>query len=124
MIALLLLAAAASPAGSWTSPTGSITIRIAPCADAPARWCGRVTAASDKAIADTRKASSRDLIGMMLVRDMRPIGPGHWRGTIEVPDRKMRAKGALRLVGDDVLEVKGCSLGGVMCKSQRWHRVN
>lgn len=124
MIAFLLLAAAAaSPAGVWTSPTGSITIRIAPCPSATDRWCGTVIAASDRATADTARASGRELVGMMLVRNMRPVGAGHWRGTVEVPDRKVTARGALRLIGSDLLEVKGCALGGVVCKTQRWRRA-
>ena len=126
VLAFFLLAAAstASPAGDWSSPSGSITIRIAPCAAAADRWCGTVLRASERAIADTRKASGRDLVGMLLVRDMRQVGAAHWRGTVEVPDRKVTTKGALRLVGDDVLEVKGCTLGGVVCKSQRWRRAD
>jgi uncharacterized protein (DUF2147 family) len=119
-----LAAAASTPEGDWTSPTGSITIRIAPCEPAAARWCGTVIAASDRAIADTRAAGGRELVGMMLVRDMRRVGPGHWRGLIEVPDQKVTARGALRLVGDDALDVKGCGLGGIVCKSQRWRRAD
>jgi uncharacterized protein (DUF2147 family) len=83
-----------------------------------------VTAASPKAIADTRRASGRALVGMTLVRDMRSVGRAHWRGLVEVPDRKVTARGALRLVGHDVLEVKGCGLGGVVCKTQRWRRAD
>jgi len=125
VLAFILLAAAVptTPAGTWISPTGHITIEIAPCAASAERWCGTVTHASDRAIADTRAASGRNLIGMVLVRNMRSAGRSHWRGQILVPDRKVTANGALRLSGSDTLLVKGCALGGVVCKSQRWRRA-
>ena len=112
----------ATPEGRWTSPSGSITIEIAPCPATSARYCGTVVKASAKAVSDTRKASGTDLVGSMLVRDMRLVRPGHWRGTIIIPDRGQKVSGAIRIAGDK-LEVKGCTAGGIICKAQRWGRA-
>lgn len=121
--ALLLLAADASdPSGLWVNPARSVTISIAPCAANADRWCGKVVEASAKASADTRRATGKELVGMMLVRDMVPAGPNHWRGTVIVPDKKQTVRGALRRVGG-ALEVKGCA-ARVICKKQRWTRAS
>ena len=109
-------------AGRWISPTGNVTIAMAPCGSNGAAWCGTVVEASAEAIADTRRASGRNLIGMTLVREMKSVGANHWRGTVVIPDRKQSVRGALRLVGSS-LEVKGCA-ARVICKRQRWRRVN
>jgi len=122
-IAALLLMAASSddPSGRWASPSGNVTIAIAPCASQAALWCGTVVKASEKAVADTRRTTGRSLVGMMLVKDMRLVGPGHWRGSVTVPDKKTTVRGALRLTGGG-LEVKGCA-ARVICKRQVWKRV-
>lgn len=123
LAALLLIAANdESPAGRWTNPSRTLTIAIAPCASTGAHWCGKVVAASAKASADTRRATGKELVGMTLLRDMAAVGPGHWRGTVIIPDKHQTVRGALRLVGG-ALEVKGCAMR-VVCKKQRWSRAD
>ena len=122
-IALAALAGGSDAlAGRWTSPSGHVTIAMAPCGGNAATWCGTVVDASAEAVADTRRASGRNLIGMTLVRDMRRVGPDHWRGTVVIPDQKHVVRGALRLIGPS-LEVKGCA-ARVICKRQRWRRTD
>lgn len=116
------LAAPATPlAGQWTSPTHSVTIRIAACGGGA--YCGRVTAASAKAKADALKGSGRALIGTQLMRDFRPDGAGGWRGKLYIPDVRQTADATMRMAGRNAIEVKGCGLGGLVCKTQTWTRV-
>ena len=115
-------APAASPlAGQWTNPKHVVTVRIAACGHGA--YCGRVTAASVKAKADALKGSGRPLIGTELMRDFRPDGAGGWRGTLYIPDARQTANATMRLVGRNSIEVKGCGLGGLVCKTQTWTRV-
>ena len=122
LFALLLAtpAIAASPLeGNWSNPSGSVTVRIAPCGR---QLCGRVVKASRSAIDGAASAGTR-LIGAELMSGLEPIGQGAWRGSFFVPDRNIRADGELHLLSARTIEVEGCAVGGLLCKSQRWTRV-
>ena len=55
---------------------------------------------------------------------LEPVGEGAWRGDIFVPDRNVRAEGELHLTGPRTLEIQGCAMGGLICKTQTWTRVS
>lgn len=125
-LATVLLASpvvAASPIeGNWTNPSRSVTVHIAPCR--AGKLCGRVLRASAPAKAKAAAAGTSPLIGVELMSDLRPDGDGAWRGTFFVPDRNVRADGELHLISARTLEIKGCAMGGLLCKSQQWTRVS
>ncbi|MEO6249026.1 MAG: DUF2147 domain-containing protein [Sphingomicrobium sp.] len=112
--------AAAPIEGNWANPARSVTVRIGQCGGT---LCGRVIAASAHARAKAADAGTDRLIGTELMSDLDPIGPGAWRAEIFVPDRNIRADGELHLVGPRALEVRGCAMGGLICKTQTWTRV-
>lgn len=115
-------AIAASPLeGNWTNPAGSVTVRIAPCGRGV--LCGRVVRASASAI-DKAAAAGTRLIGAELMSDLEPIGQGAWHGSFFVPDRNVRADGEVHLLNARTLEVEGCAMAGLLCKSQQWSRVS
>lgn len=124
---LLLAALLASPAlaaspieGNWTNPHHSVTVRIAPCGS---RLCGRVVSASSRAKADAAAGGTPRLVGAELMSGLEQTGAGSWHGDIFVPDANRRAEADLRLVDPRTLEIQGCALGGLLCKSQVWTRV-
>ncbi len=130
MFRIFLLAAAlfASPAiaaspieGRWTNPARTVTVRIAPCGQRA--HCGRVISASPDAKAKAAAAGTPRLIGTELMSRLVPVGEGAWSGDFFVPDRNVRAPGELRLLGPRTLEIEGCAVAGLLCKSQRWTRV-
>jgi uncharacterized protein (DUF2147 family) len=51
------------------------------------------------------------------------VGPGAWRADIFVPDKNIRAEGELHLTGPRTMDVQGCAMGGLICKTQQWTRV-
>jgi len=115
-------ALAASPIeGQWTNPARSVAVRIAPCRGRS--LCGRVVSASPDATAKAAEAGTPRLIGTELMSALVPIGPGAWQGEFFVPDRNVRAPGELRLLDSRTLEIEGCAIAGLLCKSQRWTRV-
>lgn len=107
--------------GHWRNPRGSVTISIAACGQV---LCGRVESASDKAQADARRAGTDPLIGTELLSGLAPSGQGRWTGRIFVPDLNKRSRAELRLLGPDLIKVKGCAIGGLVCKSEVWARAN
>lgn len=120
LLVLLLQPVAPAPIeGRWTNPSGSVTIEIAACG---AAWCGTVVAASDQAKADAARGGTKQLVGAQLLSGFALRGKG-WRGKLFVPDMNKRFSAQLQLVGSDSLKVRGCAVGGAICKSQLWSRV-
>lgn len=124
-LALLFAAApalAASPLeGNWANPSNSVVVRIAPCGGGD--LCGRVIKASPGARANAAAGGTPNLIGTVLMSGVQQTGEGAWHGDIFVPDVNKHAEGDLHLLGPRTLEIQGCALGGLLCKTQQWHRV-
>ena len=126
--ALVLLAVAvpvtakaqAAIEGGWANPKRSVIVRVARCGTA---WCGTVVQASDKAKATARRGGTAKLIGTQILSGVRSDGNGAFKGRAFDPKRNIRAAATIRLIGSNVLVVKGCVLGGFVCKEQRWNRV-
>jgi uncharacterized protein (DUF2147 family) len=106
--------------GHWRNPSESVIIFIARCGEF---LCGEVDWASEKAMEDARKGGTDPLVGARLLSDIAPRGEDRWRARLFVPDLNKRSKVELRLSGLDQLEVKGCLVGHIVCKSQVWQRV-
>jgi uncharacterized protein (DUF2147 family) len=64
---------------------------------------------------------SRPIIGLPLLQDFAPTGPGSWGGgTIYDPEGGKTYNSKMRLKDADRLEVSGCIL--FFCRSQTWTR--
>lgn len=124
MIAAMTLAGAAPPQagveGVWKNARNTIHLRLAPCGDA---LCATVVWATDKARADARKGSGKELIGSQLLTDLRPTGAGTWRGKAYVPDLDRHATATVLRTKPDELRVSGCVLGGLICRARHWGRI-
>ena len=118
-------AAQAQPAsgveGVWRNPKNSVHVNIKPCGQ---KLCGFVVWASPDAQEDARKGGTRGLVGTTLLSGLRSDGNGGWKGRAYLPKRNMHAGATVRAIGRDTLLVKGCALAGLICKEQRWTRVN
>ena len=124
-IAFLSLASAANAVpieGRWQNPKDSVIIHVAPCG--AGTFCGKVTWASPKARADARKGGTANLVGKRLLTGLRPDGEGGWKGRAYLPKRNMQANAMIRTAGAETMVVKGCLVGGMICREQRWTRVN
>jgi uncharacterized protein (DUF2147 family) len=106
--------------GVWSNPKGTVQVRTGACGD---KLCGVVVYASPKAQADAKKAGAEPLIGTTLLRGYRATGSAQWAGQVYVPDRRASYYSTIQLVDAQTLKVSGCVLGGLICKSQLWHRV-
>lgn len=107
--------------GVWRNPKNSVHLEIKDCGDTA---CGVVVWASTRAKADARKGGSANLVGQQLLRDFAPDKNGAWRGKVFVPDLNMTFSGAAEVLDAKTLRAKGCVLGGILCKSQIWTRVD
>jgi len=121
-IALISLPAAAAAVpieGKWQNPKDSVIVNVTRCG--ASTYCGRVSWASPKA---KRKADGRMQVGTQILTGLRSDGHGGYTGRAYVPRHRVHATATVRHAGRDALIVKGCSLGGLLCKSERWTRVD
>lgn len=111
---------ARSPDGLWLNPHGSVAVRTGACGDS---ICGWVVWASDAAQRDARESGIDRLVGTELLEDYRPSGPARWSGTVFVPDMGRHFSSEIDALSPAQLKIKGCILGGLICKSQVWSRI-
>ncbi len=120
-IALAFLPAAALAApieGKWQNPKDSVIVDVTSCG--VETYCGKVSWASPKA---KRKADGRMQVGTQILTGLKSDGRGGYKGRAYVPRHRIHATATVRPAGRDALIVKGCALGGLLCKSERWTRV-
>lgn len=113
--------AAAPIEGKWRNPKDSVVVRVAPCG--AGAWCGTVIRASDKVKANARKGGTNNIVGSRLLTGLKPAGGGTYRGRVFLPKHRITANATVRSAGADTMIVKGCAVAGVLCKEQRWTRV-
>ncbi|MCA3714555.1 MAG: DUF2147 domain-containing protein [Phenylobacterium sp.] len=128
--ALALSASAAfastSPVGVWYTQDKQGKVRIAPCGD---KLCGVIISGrgkDGKPASDARDDAnpnpalrSRPILGLQILRDFKPTGPGRWGGgKIYDPNTGRTYDSKLSLSNGGVLKVEGCVT--VICVSQTW----
>lgn len=111
----------AADLGVWTGPKDNVRVAIRDCGSST---CGTVVYASPKAEADARKSGLRTLIGQQLLRDFEPDGKGNMHGRVFVPTLKVTLSGTAEFIDARTMRAKGCVLGGMICKSQVWKRID
>lgn len=118
-LVLTATAALADPAeGRWKSEPGEtggyILVDISMCGQ---RLCGK--------IADVVGNDNTSIIGRNIIENMGSAGGAKYAGgTIWAPDTDKTYKSKMELMNADTLSVSGCALGGLICRSQTWTRVN
>ena len=110
--------------GLWLNPKHSLAVLTSTSGTlGKTSLSGRIVWASKEAQADATDASVPRLLGTELLEDYHPRGKGVWQGTVFVPDMGRRFYSEIDTLLPDRLKVKGCILGGLLCKSQVWTRI-
>ena len=105
-------ASAADASGVWLRDSGASRVRIAPCG---AALCGTIVWLKD--------ADGPAKVGQKVFFDMKPNGDNAWSGSAFNPEDGKNYSGKMTLSGS-TLTTAGCVLGGLVCKSVNWSRVN
>jgi uncharacterized protein (DUF2147 family) len=122
----------ADPVGTWLTENGRSRVRIAACG---AGLCGTVIWLKDpedpetgKPKLDTKNADAskrtRPLVGVAILLGAKPAGPNKWVGQVYNAEDGKTYDGTLTEVSANEVRLQGCALGGLVCKSQSWMRVN
>jgi uncharacterized protein (DUF2147 family) len=136
-IAIVLLtstaAIAADPVGTWNTAANRAQVRIGHCAGNS--LCGGIVKLQEPNDPQTGKPKTdinnpdqakrnRPLNGVRIALDLRPTGKtDQWQGDVYNADDGRTYGGYLTMTGADTLELKGCVLGGLICKSETWTRA-
>jgi uncharacterized protein (DUF2147 family) len=107
--------------GTWINPHGSVTVKTGPCGD---KLCGWIVWANATAQQDARDSGVPHLIGTELLQNYQQTSHGRWSGTVYVPDMGGHFSSTITPAGTTALQIKGCLVGGFICKSQVWRRVS
>ena len=126
--AALALSLAATPAaaqanieGHWTNPKHTTLVRVARCDGGS--YCAVVLKASAKAQANARKGGTKNFIGTEILH-VRDSGGGVYKGKAFDPESNMHIPATVRFVDAGTIEIQGCALFGLICKTQRWTKVD
>ena len=126
--AALALSLAATPAaaqanieGHWTNPKHTTLVRVARCDGGS--FCAVVLKASAKAQANARKGGTKNFIGTEILH-VRDSGGGVYKGKAFDPESNMHIPATVRFVDAGTIEIQGCALFGLICKTQRWTKVD
>jgi uncharacterized protein (DUF2147 family) len=133
--ALLAAEAAAQtarePTGIWHTEGQQAQVRIARC---PEGLCGTIVALKnplDPATGEPQLDSEnedvskreRPVLGLQVVLGLKPAGASTWAGRFYSPEEGKTVSGDLTLKDANTLTVRGCLLGGLLCRSETWTRA-
>ena len=105
-------AAMADPSGTWLRDNGASRVRISSCGS---NFCGTIVWLKD--------AGGPAKIGQRVFYDMASSGANKWSGKAFNPEDGKTYSGTMSLNGSS-LTTSGCVLGGIICRSVNWKRVN
>jgi len=120
MLTSVAMADAQEIAGTYVNETGRTKVQISEC---NVGVCGTIVWMS-KPVNDVNNpdASKRDrsVVGIQAVT-LKETGSGTYAGTLYDPESGKTYSGKAKLLGDAV-ELSGCVMGGLICKSSTWRR--
>lgn len=126
-LGLVLLAGAAraqssDPSGTYLSESGETRVKIAKCGSA---HCGTIVAVQGDA-KDVHNPDpalrNRSLVGIRMISDIQPAGEGFTGQLYNYKDGKTY-KGKMAFQGK-AMQLSGCVLGGLICRSQTWTKLD
>ncbi|MDE2284627.1 MAG: DUF2147 domain-containing protein [Hyphomicrobiales bacterium] len=123
--------ASADPKGLWVAEDHA-QVRIADCSRRSQALCATVAAARSSVDPETGrpwtdkhnpdpKARGRSLIGVYVLYNMLPDGPGKWSGTLYNTDDGHTYPGHLLETGPRTIRIEGCAIG--ICGGRNLTRV-
>ncbi|MGL4290629.1 MAG: DUF2147 domain-containing protein [Phreatobacter sp.] len=124
--ATLMLAAPAAandPRGTWLSQSGETRVRFADCGG---QLCGTIVASSGQSRDEKNEDAAlrgRNLVGIRMIT-MRANGANAWQGSLYNFQDGKTYNGRMTMPSANSMSLSGCVLGGLICRSQTWSRVN
>lgn len=116
--------------GIWQSQDKTTNIKIEKCSNFS---CGKIhsftapidpkTGVAWKDVKNPDKSlRNRSLVGIVMISEIKPFKNG-WKGVLYNPLDGHNYNGYLRIESNNQLILSGCILGGMLCKSEIWHKI-
>ncbi len=102
----------ADPTGTWLRDNGNSRVRISKCGDA---YCGTIVWVKD--------ADGPAKVGQRVFFDMKESGANSYTGKAFNPEDGKTYSGKMSISGA-TMTTSGCVLGGMICRSVSWRKVN
>ena len=123
---------AADPIGTWLTGDKKGRVRIVNCGGA---ICGTLVWLAEPIDPETHHPKTdkhnsnaslqgRPLLGIPIVLNMKPNGGNKWEGQVYNAEDGGTYTGSFTMDGPNTAELKGCVMGGLICKGQTWTRTN
>ncbi|MBN8941731.1 MAG: DUF2147 domain-containing protein [Rhizobiales bacterium] len=116
-------AAANDPRGTWLSQSGETRVRFADCGG---QLCGTIVSVSGQSRDEKNEDAAlrgRSLVGVRMIT-MRTNGANAWQGSLYNFQDGKTYNGRMTMPSANSMSLSGCVLGGLICRSQTWSRVN
>ncbi|HEX2509329.1 MAG TPA: DUF2147 domain-containing protein [Microvirga sp.] len=123
VLATPAVAQAQDPSGTYMSETGDTRVRIAKCG---AAFCGIIIAVNGEAKDVNNpdpQLKTRNLVGVQMISNIQPAGDAFTGSLYNYKDGKTYT-GKMSFRGGNAMQLSGCVLGGLICRSQTWNKVN
>ncbi len=102
-------AQAADPFGTWTRPSTGTQVSFYDCGG---KLCGKVVGVKDQ--------TKKDTVGKVIMTGAAKSGDNTWKGDLLNLEDGKTYSGVVTLEGPKALNLKGCALGGLVCKGETW----
>lgn len=123
-------ATASGPSGNWAMSDGKVTVKVGDCGGG---LCASIVGLKEpiskidgKPKVDRenpdKSLRSRPLIGLSILKGMKPAGEGQWKGAIYNPDDGKTYSATVTHKGN-TMKVKAC-VAAVLCKTNTFVKVN
>jgi len=125
-------ARAADPLGTWLTGDKKGKVHIVNCGGA---ICGNLVWLQEPIDPETNKPKldknnadaskkTRPLIGVPIVLNMKSSGDGAWEGKVYNAEDGSTYSGSFTMTSATSAQLKGCVMGGLICKSSTWTKTN
>jgi len=123
---------AADPFATWLTGDKKGKVKIVNCGGA---LCGNLVWLLEPNDPETNKPKTdkhnvdagkqgRPLLGIPIVLNMKPEGADLWKGQVYNAEDGNTYSGSFTMTGANSAELRGCVMGGLICKAQTWTRSN
>jgi uncharacterized protein (DUF2147 family) len=107
LLAAATSAHAADPYGTWTRPSTGAQISFYDCSG---KLCAKVVSVKDQ--------TKKDAVGKVIMTGAAKSGDNAWKGDLLNTEDGKTYSGTVTYQGAKALNLKGCALGGLICKDE------
>ncbi|MDX2263677.1 MAG: DUF2147 domain-containing protein [Hyphomicrobiales bacterium] len=111
--------------GTWRDTAKGSVVKVYSCGGG---LCAQIVKTNDAGAKDVNNPNpelrKRPIAGLVIMSGAKKSGDNAWKGSIYNREDGQRYSGTITVVSKNQLELQGCGLGGLVCSSRTWTRIN